>query len=100
MHRLENVLMVPSGDPSFLAGGAVVLDSATVTIVGPIAAKDQSFRAAVRKPLLQPQDGCIVAVATDAPLLRAQVPVLMLNDVERIANALQAEACSFASRPA
>ena len=28
LHRLENVLMLPSGDPSLLAGGATVLDGA------------------------------------------------------------------------
>jgi len=32
------------------------------------------------------------AVATDAPLPQAQVPVVMLDDVETIANVLQAEA--------
>jgi hypothetical protein len=49
-------------------------------------------RAAVGKPLLHPDDDCIVAVATDAPLPQAQVPVVMLDDVETIANVLQAEA--------
>jgi molybdopterin-guanine dinucleotide biosynthesis adapter protein len=39
-----------------------------------------------------PDDDCIVAVATDAPLPQAQVPVVMLDDVETIANVLQAEA--------
>jgi molybdopterin-guanine dinucleotide biosynthesis adapter protein len=50
------------------------------------------FRAAVGKPLLHPDDDCIVAVATDAPLPQATVPVLMLDDIEGIANMLQAEA--------
>jgi molybdopterin-guanine dinucleotide biosynthesis adapter protein len=54
--------------------------------------KLEVYRAAVGKPLLHPDDDCIVAVATDAPLPQAQVPVLMLNDVEAIANVLQAEA--------
>ena len=48
--------------------------------------------AAVGKPLLHPDDDCIVAVATDAALPQAQVPVLMLEDIEGIANVLQAEA--------
>jgi molybdopterin-guanine dinucleotide biosynthesis protein B len=54
--------------------------------------KLEVFRAAIGKPLLHPDDDCIVAVATDAPLPEAQVPVLMLSDVEGIANVLQAEA--------
>jgi molybdopterin-guanine dinucleotide biosynthesis adapter protein len=54
--------------------------------------KLEVFRAAVGKPLLHPQDDCIVAVATDAPLPQAQVPVLMLDDIGGIANVLQAEA--------
>jgi hypothetical protein len=33
-----------------------------------------------------------VAIATDAPLPQASVPVLMLDDIEAIADALQAEA--------
>jgi hypothetical protein len=41
---------------------------------------------------LYPDDDCIVAIATDAPLPQAQVPVLMLSDVESIATMLQAEA--------
>ncbi|HEY2531864.1 MAG TPA: molybdopterin-guanine dinucleotide biosynthesis protein B [Xanthobacteraceae bacterium] len=54
--------------------------------------KLEVYRAAVGKPLLHPNDDCIVAVATDAPLPQAQVPVLMLDDIERIADVLQAEA--------
>ena len=56
--------------------------------------KLEVYRAAVGKPLLHPDDDCIVAVATDAPLPQAQVPVVMLDDVETIANVLQAEALS------
>ena len=54
--------------------------------------KLEVYRAAVGKPLLHPDDDCIVAIATDAPLPEAQVPVVMLDDVESIANVLQAEA--------
>jgi molybdopterin-guanine dinucleotide biosynthesis protein B len=54
--------------------------------------KLEVYRAAVGKPLMYPDDDCIVAVATDAPLKEAQVPVLMLDDVERIADVLLAEA--------
>jgi molybdopterin-guanine dinucleotide biosynthesis adapter protein len=54
--------------------------------------KLEVYRDSVGKPLLHPDDDCIVAVATDAPLPQATVPVLMLDDVEAIANMLQAEA--------
>jgi len=54
--------------------------------------KLEVFRAALGKPLLHPDDDCIVAIATDAPLPQASVPVLMLDDIEAIADALAAEA--------
>jgi molybdopterin-guanine dinucleotide biosynthesis protein B len=54
--------------------------------------KLEVHRAVVGKPLLHPDDDCIVAIATDAPLPQAQVPVLMLDDIESIATMLQAEA--------
>jgi molybdopterin-guanine dinucleotide biosynthesis adapter protein len=54
--------------------------------------KLEVFRAAIGKPLLHPDDDCIVAIATDAPLPDAQVPLVMLDDVEGIANVLQTEA--------
>jgi len=54
--------------------------------------KLEVFRAAVGKPLLHPDDDCIVAVATDSPLPQAQVPVLMLDDIDGVATMLQAEA--------
>jgi molybdopterin-guanine dinucleotide biosynthesis adapter protein len=54
--------------------------------------KLEVYRVAVGKPLLHPEDDCIVAVATDAPLPQAQVPVIMLDDIAMIANVLQAEA--------
>jgi molybdopterin-guanine dinucleotide biosynthesis adapter protein len=54
--------------------------------------KLEVYRAAVGKPLLHPDDDCIVAIATDAPLPRAPLPVLMLDDIASIATMLQAEA--------
>jgi molybdopterin-guanine dinucleotide biosynthesis adapter protein len=54
--------------------------------------KLEIYRAAICKPLLHFDDDCIVAVATDAPLPQAQVPVLMLDDINGIANVLEAEA--------
>jgi molybdopterin-guanine dinucleotide biosynthesis protein B len=54
--------------------------------------KLEVYRAAVGKPLLYPDDNCIVAIASDAPLAEADLPLLMLDDIEQIANVLQAEA--------
>ena len=54
--------------------------------------KLEVYRASVGKPLLHPDDDCIVAIVTDAALPQAQVPVVMLDDIETIANVLQAEA--------
>jgi molybdopterin-guanine dinucleotide biosynthesis adapter protein len=54
--------------------------------------KLEVYRAAIGKPLLHPEDDCIIAMATDAPLKEAQVPVLMLDDFEGIANVFEAEA--------
>ena len=56
--------------------------------------KLEVYRASVGKPLLYPDDDCIVAIASDEPLPQAPLPVLPLDDIERIANALQAEALS------
>ncbi len=54
--------------------------------------KLEVYRAVVGKPLIYPDDDCVVAIATDAPLPQAQVPVVMLDDLELIANVLTAEA--------
>ncbi len=54
--------------------------------------KLEVYRAGVGKPFLHTEDDCIVAIATDAPLPRAPLPVLMLDDIEGIADVLQAEA--------
>ena len=47
--------------------------------------KLEVHRAAVRKPLLQPDDPHIVAIAADQPLPDAAVPVVALDDIEAIA---------------
>jgi len=54
--------------------------------------KLEVYRAAVGKPLIYPQDDCVVAIASDNALPQAQLPVLMLDDIEGIANVLAAEA--------
>src|SRR5262245_7852276 len=50
--------------------------------------KLEVYRAGVGKPLLHPDDPAIVAIASDEPLPAARVPVVDLDDVERIADLL------------
>jgi molybdopterin-guanine dinucleotide biosynthesis protein B len=47
------------------------------------------------KPLLHPDDDWIVAVASDSPLPQASVPVIDLNDIDKIADLLLVEAMPF-----
>jgi molybdopterin-guanine dinucleotide biosynthesis protein B len=53
--------------------------------------KLEIYRAAVGKTLLHPEDDWIVAVASDAPVPEARVPVLLLDDIEKIADVLLVE---------
>ena len=57
--------------------------------------KLEIYRAEVGKPLLHPEDDWIVAVASDAPVPAARVPVLDLNDLEKIADVLMIESVPF-----
>src|SRR5262245_17264242 len=41
LHRFANMLVLPAGDASLLAAGAVFLDRAALAGVGPVAAQDQ-----------------------------------------------------------
>lgn len=50
--------------------------------------KLEVHRAANGKPLLQPEDPHIVAIATDTPLKNEKVPVVDLNDIETIVDML------------
>lgn len=50
--------------------------------------KLEVHRAAVGKPLMQPEDPAIVAIASDLPLAQARVPVVDIDDVDRIAGIL------------
>ncbi len=54
--------------------------------------KLEVHRTEVGKPLLQPEDDWIVAIASDAPVPKSGVPVVDLNDIEKIADVLLAEA--------
>jgi molybdopterin-guanine dinucleotide biosynthesis protein B len=54
--------------------------------------KLEIHRAANGKPLLQPDDPHIVAIAADIPLPDAKVPVIDLDDIEGIADLLLARA--------
>jgi molybdopterin-guanine dinucleotide biosynthesis protein B len=48
------------------------------------------------KPLLQPEDPGIVAIASDQPLPRAAVPVIDLDDIDGIADILLRHAAPLA----
>lgn len=54
--------------------------------------KIEIHRPEVGKPLLHPDDDYIVAITSNADLPQAKVPVIPLTDVEKIADAMQAEA--------
>jgi len=58
--------------------------------------KLEVHRAAVRKPLLQPDDPHIVAIAADQPM-SAAVPVISLDDVEAIADIILRHAAPLAA---
>jgi molybdopterin-guanine dinucleotide biosynthesis protein B len=58
--------------------------------------KLEVFRAAVGKPLLHPGDPHIVAVAADAPLPQATVPVIPLDDIDAIVDTMLAHAAAIA----
>jgi len=63
--------------------------------------KLEVHRGAVGKPLLHPDDPHIVAVAADGPLPQARVPVVPLDDIERIVDILLAHAAPLnAAAPA
>jgi molybdopterin-guanine dinucleotide biosynthesis protein B len=54
--------------------------------------KIEIHRNEVGKPLLQPEDNWIVAIASDTKIPRAGVPVISLDDIEKIADVVLAEA--------
>lgn len=54
--------------------------------------KIEIHRAEVGKSLLQPEDNWIVAIASDIEIPRASVPVISLDDIEKIADVVLAEA--------
>ena len=58
--------------------------------------KLEVHRAAVGKPLLHPDDDCIVAVAADGPLPQVELPVVSLDDIEAIADIVTVESAPIA----
>jgi molybdopterin-guanine dinucleotide biosynthesis adapter protein len=59
--------------------------------------KLEIYRAAVGKPPLHPDDPHIVAVASEAPVPSARVPVVALADVDAIADLMLAHAAPVAA---
>jgi len=62
--------------------------------------KLEVYRASNGKPLLHPGDPAIVAIASDEPLPAARVPVIDLDDIERIADVLIRHAAPVDAVPA
>jgi molybdopterin-guanine dinucleotide biosynthesis protein B len=60
--------------------------------------KLEVHRAAIGKPLLQPEDSRIVAIASDQPLPGAAVPVVDLDDVEGVVEILLRHAAPMAAQ--
>ena len=58
--------------------------------------KLELYRAAVGKPLLHPDDNCIVAIASDVPLPDIELPVVSLDDIDTIANIVTVESTPLA----
>jgi molybdopterin-guanine dinucleotide biosynthesis protein B len=58
--------------------------------------KLELHRAAVGKPLLHPDDDCIVAIASDVPLPDIELPVVSLDDIEKIADIVTVESTPLA----
>lgn len=59
--------------------------------------KLEVYRAAVGKPLLYPSDPAIVAIASDAPLPTAPIPVVDLDDIESVTDILIRHAAPLAA---
>jgi molybdopterin-guanine dinucleotide biosynthesis adapter protein len=59
--------------------------------------KLEIYRAAVGKPPLHPDDPHIVAVASDAPVPAARVPVVALDDLDALADLMLAHAVPLAA---
>jgi len=57
--------------------------------------KVEVYRACVGQPLLHPNDASIVAIASDTALPGTEVPLVHLDDVERIADILIRDAAPF-----
>jgi molybdopterin-guanine dinucleotide biosynthesis adapter protein len=57
--------------------------------------KLEIYRTVVGKPLLQPDDNWIVALTSDGPVPGARVPVIPLDDIEKIADVLLIESIPF-----
>jgi molybdopterin-guanine dinucleotide biosynthesis protein B len=60
--------------------------------------KLEIYRSALGKPPLHPDDPHIVAVASDAPVPSARVPVVGLDDMDAIADLMLAHAAPIAAR--
>jgi hypothetical protein len=74
LNGLENLLMLPTRDPSLLAGGAAVFDEAALAGVGPVAMQDQPVFL-VREAVGEPFTG-----RTDVDVLLGHVAEVLLAE--------------------
>ena len=83
--------------------GALVAKMSPVDLVVVEGFKRDAFpkleihRAANGKPLIQPEDPHIVAIASDVPLPQARLPVVDLDNIEGIADLLLKHAVPLAA---
>src|ERR1700730_6040615 len=74
LNGLENMLMLPTRDPSLLAGGAAMLDEAALASVGPVTMQDQPMFL-VREVVGEPFTG-----RTDVDILLSHVAEVLLAE--------------------
>ena len=76
LNGLENLLMLPTRDPSLFAGGAAVLDVAALASVGPVAMQNQPMFL-VREMVGEPFTG-----RADVDILLCHVTKVLLAEID------------------
>ena len=74
LHGFENMLVLPSRDPSLLGGSALMLDGAALAGVGPVAAQDQSIF------LVRVAVGQLLTGRTDVDILIGHIAEVLLAE--------------------
>ena len=74
LNLVEKMLVLPAGDPPFLAGGACVLDGAALARGGPVAAQAQALL------LVRVAVGQTLAGRTDVDIVVGQIAEVFLSE--------------------